>query len=150
MPPDTCPAEPDLVDFHLGRLPAETLARLEGHLAGCARCEAYLHRLDGMSDTVLGALRPPLRVGLALPGERYAFNTAGQVIELEGLLCLLDAEGPCANAVKDAQRTKTGPMTRETLSLVWGTTALPGRASRAETWYRELLTEHGATTEPMK
>jgi hypothetical protein len=61
-------------------------------------------------------------------------------------LCLFDAEGSCANAVKDAQRTKTGPDTKQTLSLIWGSVDLPGRAGEAETWYRQLLEQHGATT----
>jgi DNA/RNA-binding domain of Phe-tRNA-synthetase-like protein len=88
-----------------------------------------------------------LRVGVAPAGASYVFNAAGQSIDLAGLLCLLDADGPCANAVKDAQRTKTGPETRRTLSLIWGTTALPGRAAAAEAWYRSLLETHGAATQ---
>jgi DNA/RNA-binding domain of Phe-tRNA-synthetase-like protein len=91
--------------------------------------------------------REPFRVGIAPAGSSYVFNASGQTIDLGGLLCLFDADGPCANAVKDAQRTKTGPDTRRTLSLLWGTTALPGRAVRAEEWYRALLHERGATTE---
>ena len=39
------------------------------------------------------------------------------------------------------------PATRETLSLIWGTVALPGRAAEAEAWYRQLLAGLGATTE---
>ena len=66
-------------------------------------------------------------------------------IDLGGLLCLFDAAGPCANAVKDAQRTKTDDTTRRTLSVIWGTTALPGRAQQTAAWYRQLLEEHGAT-----
>lgn len=54
------------------------------------------------------------------PGEGYIFNPAGQEIDLKGLLCLHDAHGPCANAVKDSQRTKTGPDTREVLGVIWG------------------------------
>ena len=46
--------------------------------------------------------RPPLRVGIAPAGSSYVFNAAGQTIDLGGLLCLHDADGPCANAVKDA------------------------------------------------
>jgi DNA/RNA-binding domain of Phe-tRNA-synthetase-like protein len=91
----------------------------------------------------------PFRVGVAPPGSSYVFNASGQVMDLAGLLCLFDAAGPCANAVKDAQRTKTGAQTRRTLSLIWGTVALPGRAARAEAWYRELLEQHGATTSPV-
>jgi hypothetical protein len=63
-----------------------------------------------------------------------------------GLLCLFDAEGPCANAVKDAQRTKTSAETRRTLSLVWGSVSLPGRAAQAVNWYRTLLEARGAKT----
>jgi DNA/RNA-binding domain of Phe-tRNA-synthetase-like protein len=98
----------------------------------------------------LDRAREPLRVGVAPPGASYVFNASGQTIDLGGLLCLFDADGPCGNAVKDAQRTKTGPDTRRTLSLVWGTTALPGRAEKTMAWYRELLEKHGATTEAME
>jgi DNA/RNA-binding domain of Phe-tRNA-synthetase-like protein len=105
---------------------------------------------SGLPITVVDLDRTggPLRVGLAPAGASYVFNASGQSIDLGGLLCLFDGEGPCGNAVKDAQRTKTGPETRRTLSLVWGTTALPGRAARAEGWYRTLLEQQGATTEP--
>jgi DNA/RNA-binding domain of Phe-tRNA-synthetase-like protein len=106
-----------------------------------------LHSGLPISVVDLDRAREPLRVGIAPPGSSYVFNASGQTIDLGGLLCLFDADGPCANAVKDAQRTKTGTETRRTLSLIWGTTALPGRAAKAETWYRELLERHGATTE---
>lgn len=90
---------------------------------------------------------PPYRIGVAPPGARYLFNASGQEIDLGGLLCLFDAAGPCANAVKDAQRTKTHEGTVRTLSVVWGTTALKGRAAEAAAWYRELLERAGAATE---
>ena len=93
---------------------------------------------------------PPLRVGLAAEGERYVFNTAGQEIDLKGLLCLFDAEGPCANAVKDSQRTKTGPDTRATLSLVWGCDGLEERLAACLGHYRGLLEDAGATTEDVE
>jgi DNA/RNA-binding domain of Phe-tRNA-synthetase-like protein len=94
--------------------------------------------------------REPFRVGLATADASYVFNGAGQTIDVGGLICLFDAEGPCANAVKDAQRTKTGPETRRTLSLIWGSVALPDRAARTETWYRDLLEQQGATIETMR
>jgi DNA/RNA-binding domain of Phe-tRNA-synthetase-like protein len=87
---------------------------------------------------------PPLRVAIAPSGASYVFNRAGQTIDLGGLLCLFDAEGPCANAVKDAERTKTSADTVRTLSLIWGTHSLPGRAAQAEAWYRALLERQGA------
>jgi hypothetical protein len=49
--------------------------------------------------------------------------------------------------VKDSHRTKTHPGTRRTLSILWGTRALPGRAETAGAWYRALLSDLGATTE---
>ncbi len=89
---------------------------------------------------------PPFRIALAREGERYVFNAAGQEIDLGGLVCLFDAEGPCANAVKDAQRTKTGVETRRTLSVVWAAAGLEERLARADDWYRALLARAGAAT----
>jgi DNA/RNA-binding domain of Phe-tRNA-synthetase-like protein len=106
-----------------------------------------LHSGLPISVVDLDRARGPFRVGVAPPGANYVFNASGQTIDVGGLLCLFDAEGPCANAVKDAQRTKTGEETRRTLSLVWGTVTLPGRAAQTETWYRALLGQQGATTE---
>jgi DNA/RNA-binding domain of Phe-tRNA-synthetase-like protein len=105
-----------------------------------------LHSGLPISVVDLDRARGPFRVEIAPPGSAYVFNASGQSIDLGGLLCLCDADGPCANAVKDAQRTKTGPDTRRTLSLVWGTVVGPGRAALTETWYRALLEQHGATT----
>lgn len=89
----------------------------------------------------------PWRIGVAAAGDHYAFNASGQTIDVGHLLCLFDARGPCANAVKDAQRTKTGPQTRTVLCLIWGTTDLPGRAEAAEAWCRSLFEAAGARTE---
>src|SRR5207253_11080006 len=111
---------------------------------------ASLHSGLPISVVDLDRAREPLRVGIAPDGSSYVFNAAGQTIDLAGLRCLFDADGPCANAVKDAQRTKTTPETRRTLSIIWGTTALPGCAEQAQTWYRQLLEEHGAKTESAK
>jgi DNA/RNA-binding domain of Phe-tRNA-synthetase-like protein len=69
----------------------------------------------------------PLRIRLASAGERYVFNASGQEIDLAGLLVIADAAGASANAVKDAQRTKTGAATRRVLGVVWGTIEVPGR-----------------------
>jgi DNA/RNA-binding domain of Phe-tRNA-synthetase-like protein len=93
--------------------------------------------------------RAPWHIAVAEAGASYVFNAAGQVIDVAKLLCLHDADGPCANAVKDAQRTKTTDETRETLTVIWGTRALPGRAEEAATWYRLLLQSAGIATEPV-
>jgi DNA/RNA-binding domain of Phe-tRNA-synthetase-like protein len=117
------------------------------NLAVDAGNAASLHSGLPISVVDLDRARPPLRVALAGDDERYVFNAAGQEIDLGGLLCLRDADGPCANAVKDAQRTKTAPETTRTLSLVWGTRTLPGRAAAAAAWYRGLLEQASARTD---
>jgi DNA/RNA-binding domain of Phe-tRNA-synthetase-like protein len=107
-----------------------------------------LHSGLPISVVDLDRAREPFRVGIAPKEATYAFNASGQTIDVGGLLCLFDAEGPCANAVKDAQRTKTTGDTRRTLSIVWGSVDLPGRAGETETWYRQLLERQGAKTVP--
>lgn len=81
----------------------------------------------------------PLCIRLGASGERYVFNPTGQVIELAGLLCLVDAQGPCANAIKDAQRTKTSESTRRSLSILWSSRALVAQTQAALELYRSLL-----------
>ena len=88
----------------------------------------------------------PLRVGLVVGDQRYGFNSAGQEIRVEGLLCLHDGEGPCANGVKDSQRTKTSDGTLRTLSLVWGPKSHAEHTAMAARWYRDLLERAGAQT----
>ncbi len=88
-----------------------------------------------------------LRIGIASAGSSYVFNASGQVIKLDGLLCLFDAEGPCANSVKDAQRTKTHPGSTRTLSMIWGTQDLPGLADEVLTWYQQTIERLGGVTE---
>lgn len=108
---------------------------------------ASLHSGLPVSVVDLDRAHPPFRIGLAGEGARYVFNAAGQEIDLAALLCLFDAEGPCANAVRDSQRTKTSPETRRTLSIVWGVAGHEERLRAAARWYRELLTRAGAATE---
>jgi DNA/RNA-binding domain of Phe-tRNA-synthetase-like protein len=128
-------------------LAAVAEGRLEPINLAVDACNAVsLHSGLPISVVDLDLARPPLRVALAKEGESYAFNAAGQTIDLAGLLCVFDAQGPCANGVKDAQRTKTHAGTRRTLSVVWGTRALPGRTASAVAWYRELLGSAGAET----
>ncbi len=95
----------------------------------------------------LGKAREPFRVGIAEKGTRYVFNASGQEIDVSGLLCLFDAEGPCANAVKDCQRTKTDGETGGTLSVVWGCVGFEERLEEAVRWYRELVEGVGGETE---
>lgn len=107
---------------------------------------ASLHSGLPISVIDLDRAAPPFRVAVADEGTRYVFNAAGQEIDVSRLLCLHDASGACANAVRDAQRTKVRPETGRTLSVVWGTVAAPGRAAQTAVWYRNLLERVGAET----
>lgn len=108
-----------------------------------------LHSGFPISVVDIDRARPPFRIGIAAEGSSYVFNASGQEIDLGGLLCLFDANGPCANAVRDAQRTKTHAGTRDTLSVVWGVKGFESRLADATQWYRRLLEGSGATTEPV-
>jgi DNA/RNA-binding domain of Phe-tRNA-synthetase-like protein len=111
-------------------------------------CNAVsLHSGLPISVVDLDLARPPLSVAIAPLGSAYVFNAAGQTLDCAGLLCLCDADGPCANAVKDCQRTKTHAATRNTLSVVWGHTAFVPQLEAALGWYRSLLERAGAETE---
>ena len=105
-----------------------------------------LHSGLPISVVDLDLVRGACAVDVAPQGTTYIFNKSGQTIDVSGLLCLMDAEGPCANAVKDSQRTKTHTATRRTLSIIWGTSQLPARAEQVESWYRQLLHRSGCET----
>lgn len=109
-----------------------------------------LHAGLPVSVVDLARAEAPLRIGVAAPGESYVFNASGQTIDLGGLLCLFDASGPCANAVKDAQRTKTNGTTRDTLTVIWGTRALPDQGRRAMAYYAELMARVNVTHHPVE
>jgi DNA/RNA-binding domain of Phe-tRNA-synthetase-like protein len=111
-------------------------------------CNAVsLHSGLPISVVDLDRARGPFRIGIAPAGASYVFNASGQEIDLAGLVCLFDADGPCANAVRDAQRTKTRAETTSTLSVVWGCAGFEERLRETERWYRALLGEAGATTD---
>jgi DNA/RNA-binding domain of Phe-tRNA-synthetase-like protein len=121
-------------------LAAAAEAPLRSINAAIDACNAVsLHSGVPISVVDLARVTPPLRIAVAAAGASYVFNPSGQTIDVAALLCLHDADGPCANAVKDAQRSKTDGDTRATLTILWSTTALPGRAGAAFAWYRDLL-----------
>lgn len=106
-----------------------------------------LHSGFPISVVDLARAREPHSIRVPHGEQTYVFNASGQTIDIEGLLCLFDAEGSCANAVKDSQRTKTHAGTIETLSIVWGVVGHEIALERACAWYRELLTGAGARSE---
>ncbi len=84
-------------------------------------------------------LQSDLTITVLPEGTSYIFNPSGQTIDASGLLALSDNAGPAGTPVKDSQRTKTHAGTTATLTVIWGSTALPGRAAAAAERYRELL-----------
>lgn len=93
---------------------------------------------------------PPLRIDIAPAGTSYVFNPAGQEIDVGGLVCLFDADGPIGNAVKDSQRTKTDEATQATLSVIWGVAGFEAQLDAADAVYRALINEiPGASIEPV-
>jgi len=108
---------------------------------------------SGLPISVVDADRAvaPLHIAVAAAGSTYVFNASGQEIDVAGLPCLFDASGPCANAVKDAQRTKTGPATRRILAVVWGCDRpFADRPDAAAQWLAAVLGRLGATVEPQR
>lgn len=89
----------------------------------------------------------PWTIAVVQEDVSYVFNRSGQEIALQGLLCLHDAMGPCANAVKDGMRTKTRELTTCTLTVLWGATSLRDETEAAFEMYRDLLTQCGATVQ---
>lgn len=130
-------------------------ARAKGRLGAINAVVDVLNAVSleaGLPLSVVDAARVAgsLRVAAADPGASFVFNRSGQVLALSGLLCLFDAEGPCANAVKDSQRTKTSDDTTAVLVVVWGTQALPGRTAQAAARMRALLETLGAEVVPVE
>jgi len=108
-----------------------------------------LHSGLPISVIDLDRVADPLWVGLAAGEARYVFNASGQEIRLGGLLCLGDRDGPTANGVKDAQRSKTRDETQHALTVLWTPMSHQSHGEAAMRWYRELLVTSGATTTPV-
>jgi DNA/RNA-binding domain of Phe-tRNA-synthetase-like protein len=106
-----------------------------------------LHAGLPISVVDLHKAKPPLSIAIPPEKTTYVFNASGQSIDLTGLLCLHDAEGPCANAVKDAQRTKTNETTTTVVCVVWGSVELAARTEATLACYRALTERAGATTQ---
>ncbi len=102
-----------------------------------------LHSGFSIALVDLELAHPPFRVDRGPDEGSYVFNPSGQEMALKGLICLFDADGPCGNPVKDAQRTKTHQGTTRTLTIIWGVKGFGQEMEAAFGWYRELLEEVG-------
>lgn len=82
---------------------------------------------------------PPYRLEIVTEKTSYVFNPSGQELDLKGLLCLWDSQGPCASPVKDSQRSKTHGQTRRTLCLIWGSQEIAAQVESALAFYHQVL-----------
>ncbi|RMG95478.1 MAG: hypothetical protein D6705_13535 [Deltaproteobacteria bacterium] len=97
----------------------------------------------------LDRAKAPFRIEAPPPKTRYVFNRSGQEIDVGGLPCLWDAEGPCANAVKDAQRTKVTPETTRALFVAWAPASVPERTDAMLGAFARIVERLGGTTTPV-
>ncbi|MBP9086616.1 MAG: hypothetical protein KBG15_10895 [Kofleriaceae bacterium] len=101
-------------------------------------------------DLLQGVAADGLSIRVMPERTSYVFNLSGQTIDASGLLALCDRDGPAGTPVKDAQRTKTHAGTVNTLTVIWGSRALPGRAASAHAAYVRLLESlAGVHSEPI-
>ncbi|GAB5535366.1 MAG: hypothetical protein Rubg2KO_16150 [Rubricoccaceae bacterium] len=135
-------------EYLVGAATAERLGSINVAVDACN--VVSLHSGLPISVVDLGRATAPFRIDVPEDGAEYVFNASAQSIRLTGLLCLFDADGPCANAVRDSQRIKTQDDTRRTLSVVWAPESLATHRDAAVGWYRHLLASMGATTETVE
>ncbi len=106
-----------------------------------------LHSGLGISVIDFDKATPPLSIRCAEAETEYIFNPSGQVMNISGLLCLWDSLGPCANCVKDSQRTKTHEKSKNTLTVIWGLDSQRTHTNASYQWYVDLLETNGGTVE---
>ena len=81
-------------------------------------------------DRALEAPDDGLVIRLGTDGESYAFNASGQLIDVQGLLCVAresvaregvarEGGAPIGNAVKDSLVARTNDETRNVLAVIW-------------------------------
>lgn len=102
---------------------------------------SYLYQVP-ISLIDLDRVESPLQVKVIEEKTNFVFNQSGQTLELQGLLNACDAQGACANAVKDSMRSKTTPETRRTLAVLWGHKKWSDWIDRAGETYEKLALEH--------
>jgi DNA/RNA-binding domain of Phe-tRNA-synthetase-like protein len=94
-----------------------------------------------------------LRYGQA--GERYIFNSAGQEIDVQGLICVCRADSgglasiPLGNPIKDSMAGKLKAHTTGVLGIVYGSTKVIDETAMGEllTRFAQLLKEFGGAGE---
>jgi len=114
----------------------------------------YLSLLSGLPISLLDAERTSERIVLRFgrEDERYVFNSAGQVIDLKGLICVCrgDSSGePLGTPVKDSMRGKIGGETRAVVGVIYAPRQAVGEAElmRLAAEFARLLAAHGGAAE---
>ena len=70
-----------------------------------------------------------IEVRLGRKGETYVFNSAGQFIDLAGLICLANVHGdPIANPVKDSMKTKVRESTSRVLFVTYASKRIASKS----------------------
>lgn len=83
------------------------------------------------------------------PDERFVFNSAGQVIDVQDLVVLarLPADEAVANAVKDSMATKVDEHATDVLAVLYTPNALEVEVAAAAARYAALLEAFGGARE---
>lgn len=97
-----------------------------------------------------------LRIAPGRPGERYVFNSAGQEIDITGLLTVYYRPSPdspwipAGNSVKDSMHTKIQAKTTRIFAVIYGHRDIDrGYLQAATDWFSRLVCEacHGVGVE---
>ena len=140
-----------LASVALGYAPHEVSVAPDGRRAAVTNYGTRDRPGTTISIVDLDRCALPLAIDSPPAGTSYVFNRGGQEIDVSHLLCLHDAAGPCANAVKDAQRTKTSEQTRRVLAVLWGSSRCgTGHVAAAGRWLAQLMERLGARVQMVK
>ncbi len=94
-----------------------------------------------ISMIAVGRLGSPLVIRYGLPGESFVFNQAGQLLDLEGLICICGPEGehsiPFGTPVKDSQLAKVTAADAHVLACIFAPSSLLTPDGLLE-WVNEL------------
>ena len=108
----------------------------------------YISLLSGLPVSLLDSAvvgeHAILRKGK--PGESYVFNQAGQMIDLEGLVCLCSGNGePMGNPVKDSMAAKIGDSTSQVIGVIYSPLQAGESIEKITSLFADMLCEYGDT-----
>ena len=115
----------------------------------------YLSLRSGLPISLLDAIETSRKLSIRFgrDGEKYVFNSAGQEIDLKGLICVCAAEPapgvPLGTPVKDSMQGKVRPGTTSVLGVIYAPRDRAQRLGLAELTneFGALLTQYGGAAE---